>query len=251
MDEETKLNKEKAEARKGEGNAEFAAKNHEGAIAKYSEAISLDGSNHVYFSNRSAVYLELKKYPEAAADAQKCIELNASFIKGYYRLALAQLEQAQHDEAIATIRKGLKAQPGNTELGRLLRNAQAKKSGIKAGRQNRPGQPTPEMIELAEKMNKTKNDLGVVGMQMQVNGRDQKRNNLTCEHLKTIPAGTNTYRAVGKMFMLQPKEEIAEYLTNQTAQLAESAAAFEVKKQYLQRRMASHEANWKDLMAEA
>lgn len=42
---------------KEKGNKAFAAKNYDLAIKSYTDAISIDPSNHVYFSNRSAAYV--------------------------------------------------------------------------------------------------------------------------------------------------------------------------------------------------
>lgn len=41
-----------------EGNEAFKAKNYAEAIAKYSDAIQLDDSNHIYYSNRRFVIKE-------------------------------------------------------------------------------------------------------------------------------------------------------------------------------------------------
>lgn len=44
--------KAEAEKKKAQGNALMAKKDQQGAIKAYSEAIALDGTNPVYFSNR-------------------------------------------------------------------------------------------------------------------------------------------------------------------------------------------------------
>jgi len=55
--------------------------NFEQAIEFYGEAIALDPTNHVYFSNRSAAFAKLNKYQESLTDANKTIELKPDWPK--------------------------------------------------------------------------------------------------------------------------------------------------------------------------
>ncbi len=64
------------------GNTFFAAGKHIEAIAAFSQAIELDATDAVFFSNRSASYTALQKYTEAIADAKKCLELKPDWPKG-------------------------------------------------------------------------------------------------------------------------------------------------------------------------
>lgn len=41
---------------KNQGNAAFSAARYDEAVRLFSEAIALDASNHIFFSNRSASY---------------------------------------------------------------------------------------------------------------------------------------------------------------------------------------------------
>jgi tetratricopeptide (TPR) repeat protein len=70
-----------AEEAKKRGNEAFLQKNFDEAIRHFSESISLDGSNHILFSNRSAAYAGKGMYTEALQDAEKCISLNPNFAK--------------------------------------------------------------------------------------------------------------------------------------------------------------------------
>ena len=65
---------------KAKGNAALQAKNFDEAVDFYSQAIELDGSNHVYYSNRSAAYLSNSQAAEALNDAEKCVEVNTSLV---------------------------------------------------------------------------------------------------------------------------------------------------------------------------
>ena len=47
----------------------------------YAEAIALDLNNHVLISNRSAAFVQLRKYEEALSDAEKVVELKPDWAK--------------------------------------------------------------------------------------------------------------------------------------------------------------------------
>lgn len=64
----------------------MSRKRYSEAIAAYTKAIALEGSNHVYYSNRAAAHSSNGDHASAVNDAQKAIELDPSFIKGYSRL---------------------------------------------------------------------------------------------------------------------------------------------------------------------
>jgi chaperonin cofactor prefoldin len=70
------------------------------------------------------VDLRIKYWKLAADDAKECIRLDPSFLKGYYRLAIAQMELKQYDWAVATIRQGLNIDSNNVQLIKLMRTVQ-------------------------------------------------------------------------------------------------------------------------------
>ncbi len=92
-------NREKALEFKKQGNGAFKSKNFEQAIELYTQAIELDPTDHVFYSNRSGCYTSLKKYEEAIQDGNKCIELKADWFKGYNRKAQALETQKKWKEA--------------------------------------------------------------------------------------------------------------------------------------------------------
>jgi stress-induced-phosphoprotein 1 len=53
------------------------------------QAIELDPTNHVLYSNRSACYASLRDFEKALADANKTIEVNPGWSKGYGRKGAA------------------------------------------------------------------------------------------------------------------------------------------------------------------
>ena len=108
------------EAAKAAGNAALKAKNWGQAVACYTEAICLDGSNHVYHSNRSAAHLGAASYEDAIADAEKCIQLAPTFAKGYGRKAAALWKQNRLADAARAYEAGLQEMPADAALARDL-----------------------------------------------------------------------------------------------------------------------------------
>lgn len=79
------------------------------AIELYSAAIDLNPNVAVYYGNRSISYLKTECYGYALSDATKAIELDKSYLKGYYRRAAAHMclgkfKQALRDfEAVSSV----------------------------------------------------------------------------------------------------------------------------------------------------
>lgn len=91
---------------KEKGNVALTAGKFDEAIQAYSEAIELDGNNHVLFSNRSAAFLKAGKLSEALLDAEKTIQINPSWPKGYSRKGAVLFALEKFDEAFTTYNKG-------------------------------------------------------------------------------------------------------------------------------------------------
>jgi len=157
-----------AEDYKKLGNKSFALGEHEEAIQHYTEAIKLggDNGNHVFLSNRSASYANLKRWDEAAVDARECLRLSTlqiqdsplasstetktdddvpspsipspppaprtPFLKGYHRLAVALSGAGNDIGAVKALEEGLSHDPRNAPIGRLLRTVKARIAATKA-----------------------------------------------------------------------------------------------------------------------
>jgi len=78
-----------SETAKARGNAAFGSKRFGEALAAYSEAIELDGSNALLFGNRSAAHLGLGDAAAAKADAASMVSLAPTLVKSHFRLGAA------------------------------------------------------------------------------------------------------------------------------------------------------------------
>ncbi|XP_017003745.2 stress-induced-phosphoprotein 1 [Drosophila takahashii] len=101
---------------KERGNQALNAEKFDEAVAAYTEAIALDGQNHVLYSNRSAAFAKAGKFQEALEDAEKTVQLNPTWPKGYSRKGAAAAGLHDYMKAFEAYNEGLKYDPTNAIL---------------------------------------------------------------------------------------------------------------------------------------
>jgi len=250
------------------GNKAFGSKSYDEAIKHYTEAIQLDATNHVYFSNRSASHGGKGDWADAATDAKECIKLNPSFVKGYYRLATAQTELGNWDAAIATIKQGMNVEPDNSQLSKLLRQVKAKRANAKraasaasaaantASNTSGVGPTTSfasttdrELLDLQEQFITSNREYNTVKANIHKSQREVKMNELTKAELETIPVTEDAkmYRGIGKMFMLSTRGDIMNHLDTCVEEESKREESLKNKAEYLERKMKSQQLNIQEL----
>ncbi|KAL6425080.1 hypothetical protein ACFW04_009406 [Cataglyphis niger] len=123
---------------KEKGNAALQEGKFDEAVKHYSDAIVLDGNNHVLYSNRSAAYAKSGKYQLALEDAEKTINLKPDWGKGYSRKGSVLAYLGKYDEAIKAYEKGLQFDPNNEQLKSSLAEVRAQKTAAEANPFNAP-----------------------------------------------------------------------------------------------------------------
>ncbi|KPI88193.1 putative DNAJ domain protein [Leptomonas seymouri] len=129
------------EALKEEGNKSFKAGAYAEAIQHYSAAIEANPKEAVLYSNRSAAYLKKGQYLPAAADAEKAVEIDNTFVRAYSRLHNALCNLGQFNRAVEMIKTGENAvllSPTCTpqdkkQLRELLRSAEQASKAVPRG----------------------------------------------------------------------------------------------------------------------
>ena len=94
-----------AAAAKDAGNQSLKDGELDEAVAFYSMAIRFDGTNHIYYSNRSAAYQAKKMWRDAASDAEHVVKLNPQFPKGYLHWARSLVQQQKFKDALGAVEK--------------------------------------------------------------------------------------------------------------------------------------------------
>lgn len=113
---------QKAESLRQQGDVAYSFKDIQTALARYSECVALDPSDHVAYASRSACWLRLKRAEDALDDADRCILLCPTYAKGYMRRGGAECHLGRAADARATYEAGLAvAQPGD-DRERLVRD---------------------------------------------------------------------------------------------------------------------------------
>ena len=263
-------NSVEAEAKKELGNQAFGSKDYEKASSYYTEAIELDPTNHVYFSNRSACYASTKKWEKSAIDAKECIKLQPSFVKGYYRLALAQIELKEYESAESSIKQGLHLDPDNSQLLKLLRTVKVKmqssrpsasNSNTKQESSSALSQVTPsstmdpavsrEILDLQEQYATTSREHGVIKANINKSQREQTMNEITISEINKIPSESTSkmYRGIGKMFMLSSRDEILDNIHTTIESDKKKIVESTQKMEYFERRMKSQQQNMQELVS--
>ncbi|CEJ01401.1 hypothetical protein RMCBS344292_15428 [Rhizopus microsporus] len=97
-------NPELADKAREEGNTLFKEGKWPEAIERYTESIKRNDKDVRPYSNRAACYLKLMAVHEAEKDADRCIELDPAFVRGYIRKAAVQLIKREFTEAIDTLK---------------------------------------------------------------------------------------------------------------------------------------------------
>lgn len=218
----------------------------------------------------SACYGGKREWDSAIVDAKECIKVDPTFIKGYYRLASAQLEKNEFDAALATIKQGMSIEPNNPQLQKQMRQIKAKRS-MKRAEEKRANSPTTappsgmpggmmpyghldssiskEVMDLQQQLMATTKEYRIVKANIQKSQNGKRSNELTRVELEKLPQGTDSkmYRGVGKMFMLTSRSDIMNHLEESIAKEAKEEKDLSGKLDYLERRMKSQHLNIQEL----
>ncbi|XP_009763346.1 hsp70-Hsp90 organizing protein 3-like [Nicotiana sylvestris] len=105
-----------ADEEREKGNQFFKEQKYPDAVKHYTESLRRNPKDPRAYSNRAACYTKLGALPEGLKDAEKCIELDPTFAKGYTRKGAIQFFMKEYEKALETYQEGLKHDAQNQEL---------------------------------------------------------------------------------------------------------------------------------------
>lgn len=211
----------------------------------------------------SASYGAIGEWQIACDDAKECIRLDPTFVKGYYRLASAQLELEQYELAMATIRQGMAIDSNNAQLTKLMRiNQQQKKlAQAKQQQQQQPQYQVPvtvgqmdssaaqELQELQAQQRQTSIELGTVQATANRAQKEYKIASITREELeRSVPDDARCFRSIGKMFARTTRHDMVSHLDEKMRIQAKLEADLAQKAEYLGRQLKSQHQNIQELV---
>lgn len=194
-------------------------------------------------------------------------------MKGYYRLATAQLEQEEYDSAQATIKQGLALDANNSQLLKVLRNIkQAKKAasnkaaaalsnGTKSNGLSNGATPftngkldlatSRELYDLQVQHAQTTKELNTVQANLTKAQREYKMQQLTHTQLKDQPEEKSYYRSIGKIFFKSTRDQVLDHLQQNMEERQKKEGDLKQKMDYLERRIKSQQQNMQELTSSA
>lgn len=117
---------DEAERLKSLGNAYMQKKEYQAALNSYTQALKLSPAgpaSHVYFSNRAAALLSMKKFRDAILDSERALTLKPDYAKAHARLGLAHFLLGDYKQSMQAYTVALKYEPENKSSRSYLEKA--------------------------------------------------------------------------------------------------------------------------------
>ncbi|KAG4201578.1 hypothetical protein ERO13_A05G286200v2 [Gossypium hirsutum] len=97
------------------------------------------------------------------------------------------------------------------------------------------------MIELTGKLKQVQN-------QMRTKEGEKKRAFLTLEELNQLPDDTNTYKSIGRTFVLEPKSVLVNEQEQKLKDSESAIGSLQSSKEYMEKQLAEVENNLRELL---
>lgn len=137
--EEAYMSPELAEKAREEGNELFKAGKYPAAIEKYTDAMKRNPKSATPYSNRAACYQKLMEWQLALKDAETCVTMDPTYLKGWSRKAGIHLFLKEFHKSMDCYNKVLELDPNNADAKNNLEHVISK-----INESNQSGEADPE-----------------------------------------------------------------------------------------------------------
>ncbi|KAF5787681.1 putative prefoldin beta [Helianthus annuus] len=103
-------------------------------------------------------------------------------------------------------------------------------------------------VEIQSRMIETTAKLKQVQNQMRNKESEKKRAYLTLEELRQLSDDTNTYKSIGRTFVLEPKPFLMNEQEKKLKDSETAIASLQTSKEYLEKQLTEVEANLRELL---
>ncbi|KAF5776621.1 putative prefoldin beta [Helianthus annuus] len=103
-------------------------------------------------------------------------------------------------------------------------------------------------VEIQGRMIETTAKLKQVQNQMRNKESEKKRAYLTLEELRQLSDDTNTYKSIGRTFILEPKPFLMNEQEKKLSDSETAIASLQTSKEYLEKQLAEVETNLRELL---
>lgn len=137
---------------KNRGKGAVVAQQWPDAVALYQKGLDVaatDNEKAILNSNIALAQGKMGKWKESLETSQEAVRLDATYLKGWFRLGQSQSVLGNHKQAIEALEKALKIEPNNKALLKELEKVQ------KAAQTAKETKPVEKVVEKAEPLKKT------------------------------------------------------------------------------------------------
>ncbi|KAM0849967.1 hypothetical protein ACQ4PT_053377 [Festuca glaucescens] len=103
-------------------------------------------------------------------------------------------------------------------------------------------------VELQARMIETTGKIKQLQTQMRTKESEKKRAYLTLEELRQLPDDTNTYKTIGKVFILEPRSLLANEQEQKLNDSETAISSMQTSKEYLEKQLGELENNIRELL---
>ncbi|KAI4964484.1 hypothetical protein ZWY2020_005673 [Hordeum vulgare] len=103
-------------------------------------------------------------------------------------------------------------------------------------------------VELQSRMIETTSKIKQLQSQMCSKESEKKRAYLTLEELSQLPDDTNTYKAIGKVFILEPRSLLVNEQEKKLNDSETAISSMQTSKEYLEKQLGEVENNIRELL---